>query len=91
MPDYVRRSINEASDDILEYQVVQWSADDIEVRLGLRSGADRCAIENAIRKNLEHWANRAHGHARGVRFSDTPPERNAESHKLVRVLNRSPR
>lgn len=31
MPDYVRRSVNEASDDVLEYQVIQRETDDVEV------------------------------------------------------------
>jgi hypothetical protein len=74
---------------VLEYQVVQWSLADIEVRLHLAPGADQAAIERAIRDNLAHWAARAGGRVAGLRFSDTPPTRDPTSHKLVRVLNRS--
>ncbi|TVR20553.1 MAG: hypothetical protein EA387_11365 [Nitriliruptor sp.] len=91
MPDYVRRSVNQASDEVQEYQVIQWGPDDIEVRLRLADGADRAAIEPAIRDNLAHWASRAGGQLPTLRFTDTTPQRDATSHKLVRVLNRSPR
>ncbi len=90
MPDYVRRSINQASPDILEYQAIQWAPDDIEVRLTLRAGADADAIRRTIRSNLEHWVDRAHGSLGTVRFSGTPPTVNERSHKLVRVDNRCP-
>ena len=46
MPDYVRRAVNEASDLILEYQVIQWDTSELEVRLHLAQGADRAAIES---------------------------------------------
>ena len=90
MPDYVRRSINQASPDVIEYQVVQWAPDDLEVRLVLDDGADREAVEAAIRRNLAHWADRADGLLGAVRFTDTPPTPNEGSHKLVRVVNRCP-
>lgn len=90
MPDYVRRSINQASPAVIEYQVVQWAPDDLEVRLVLDDGADREAVEAAIRQNLAHWADRADGLLGTVRFSDTPPTPNEGSHKLVRVVNRCP-
>ena len=91
MPDYVRRSLNQASDDVREYQVIQWGPDDVEVRLRLAEGADRAGIESAIRGNLAHWASRAGGQVPGLRFTAAAPERDATSHKLVRVINRSPR
>ena len=90
MPDYVRRSVNQASPDVIEYQVVQWAPDDLEVRLVLEDGADRNAVEAAIRQNLAHWAERADGLLGAVRFTDTPPTPNEGSHKLVRVVNRCP-
>jgi putative adenylate-forming enzyme len=91
MPDYVRRSINQASDQVLEYQVVQASPGDIEVRLHLTPRADRAPIEAAIQRNLEHWAGRAGGVVPPLRFSRTPPIRDPVSHKLIRVINgRSP-
>jgi len=88
MPDYVRRSVNQASPDIIEYQVIEWAPDDLEVRLLLEPGADRAFIEQAIRDNLAHWARRAGGRLGIVRFTDTPPTRNETSHKLIRVVNR---
>ena len=91
MPDYVRRSINQASADIIEYQAVQYEPDDIEIKLELAVGADRAAIEDTIITNLAYWADRAGGRLGFVRFSDSPPERDPESHKLVRVLRKPAR
>lgn len=88
MPDYVRRSVNQASAAIIEYQVVEWDLDDLEVRLLLEPGANRAVIEQTIRDNLAHWARRAGGRLGTIRFTDTPPTRNANSHKLIRVINR---
>lgn len=88
MPDYVRRSVNQASPAVMEYQVVQWAPDDIEVRMLLEDGADRAAISRAVLANLEHWAARADGVLGTVRFTATPPTPNEGSHKLVRVENR---
>ena len=91
MPDYVRRSINQASADIIEYQAVQYGPDDIEIRLVLAAGADRAVIEDTIISNLTHWADRAGGRLGAVRFSDLPPEPDPKSHKLVRVIRQSSR
>jgi phenylacetate-coenzyme A ligase PaaK-like adenylate-forming protein len=89
MPDYVRRAVNEASDLILEYQVVQWDPSNLEVRLRLAQGADRSAIESGVRRNLDYWAHRAGGQFGTVRFPDVEPARDPGSHKLVRVVRRS--
>lgn len=88
MPDYVRRSINQSSADVVEYQAVQHSLDDIEIRLELADGADEAAVRQAIVSNLEHWAERAGGRIGHIRFSREPPVRDAVSHKLVRVVSR---
>ena len=88
MPDYVRRSVNQASADIVEYQAIQLSPDEIEIRLDLVEGADTGAIRQAIIANLEHWSARAGGRIGTVRFSTAPPLRDPISHKLVRVVNR---
>ncbi len=88
MPDHVRRSINQASDDVLEYQVIQWSLHDLELRLRLKDTADRPSIEATVTENLARWAARTGGLLPRLRFTDTPPERHAASHKLVRVQNR---
>jgi putative adenylate-forming enzyme len=91
MPDYVRRSVNQASAGVLEYQAIQWAPDDLEIRLRLGAEAERPAIEAAIRSNLAHWAARAGGDVPTLRFTATPPTRDPTSHKLVRVVNRCPR
>ncbi len=88
MPDYVRRSVNQASADIVEYQAIQLTPDEIEIRLDLVEGADTGAIRQAIIANLEHWSARAGGRIGTVRFSTAPPLRDPISHKLVRVVNR---
>jgi putative adenylate-forming enzyme len=85
-PDYVRRSINQASADILEYQALQHAVDEIEIRLVLAPGADRGAIETAIRENLLWRAEAAKGQLGRVFFSDQPPKPNPRSHKLIRVV-----
>ena len=85
-PDYVTRSINQASDDVQEFQAIQHSLDYIEIRLVLRPGADRPAIEHAVRANLAWWAGKAGGQLGEVVFTDALPERNARSHKLIRVV-----
>ncbi len=88
MPDYVRRSINQASADIIEYQAIQLSPDEIEIRLDLADGADIATIQQAISANLEYWSTRARGRIGSIRFSDARPSRDPVSHKLVRVVNR---
>lgn len=88
MPDHVRRSINQASDDVLEYQVIQWSRHDLELRLRLREGSDRAAVEASVTANLARWAARTGGLLPRLRFTGTAPQRDATSHKLIRVQNR---
>jgi putative adenylate-forming enzyme len=90
MPDHVRRSINQASDDVLEYQVIQWALDDLELRLRVKDGADRVSIEATVAANLARWAERAGGVLPRLRFTVTEPERHPVSHKLIRVQNRIP-
>ena len=85
MPDYVRRSINRASADIIEYQAIQRATDRVEVRLDLAGSADRAAIEETIRSNLTMWCGRADAEMPALEFSDHPPERNERSGKLIRV------
>ena len=85
MPDYVRRSINRASPDIEEYQATQHAPGTLEIRLLVRSGADRAAIRDAILSNLVMWSERAGAARPAVTFCDGPPERNPLSGKLIRV------
>lgn len=85
MPDYVRRSINRASQAVEEYQALQHAPDDVEIRLVLEPGADAAAIQTAVRANLAMWCERAGGVLPTLRFTDRPPERNPRSGKLIRV------
>jgi putative adenylate-forming enzyme len=87
MPDYVRRSINQASPDVLEYQAIQLGPEDFEFRLSLAEGADRAAILETITANLAFWAGRAGGIISGLRFTDAAPVRDPASHKLIRVVS----
>lgn len=87
-PDYVRRSINQASDAILEYQAIQHAMDEIEIRLLLEPGADRAAVEQTIRDNLVSRIRAVGGRMVQVRFSEQPPERNPRSLKLIRVVRK---
>lgn len=87
-PDYVRRAINQASGQIMEYQAIQHGPDDMEIRLVLEDGADRAAITRDILDNLQ-WRTEAIGGVLGnVRFTDLPPEPNPRSGKLIRVVRR---
>ncbi|HEX7363797.1 MAG TPA: F390 synthetase-related protein [Dehalococcoidia bacterium] len=85
-PDYVQKSIIHASDAIIEYQAIQHSIESIEIRLVLKEGADRAAIETAVLNNLRSWAQKAGGELGDVYFTDALPERNPVSKKLIRVI-----
>jgi len=85
-PDYVQKSVIHASDAVIEYQAIQHSIDSIEIRLVLKEGADRPAIETAVLNNLRSWAKKAGGQLGDVRFANALPERNPRSKKLIRVI-----
>jgi putative adenylate-forming enzyme len=88
-PDYVCRSINQASPDVLEFQACQDVPGELEIRLVLREGADRDAIEAAIRANLFHWTDQTGAIRPRICFSALPPQKNPRSHKLIRVVRNS--
>lgn len=87
-PDYITRSINQASDAVLEFQALQHSLDEIEIRLVLKPGAAPGPVEEAVRANLGWWAEKAGGTLGMVTFTSMPPERNPNSRKLIRVVRR---
>ena len=89
-PDYVRRAINQASEDVLEYQAIQHSTDSIEIRISLRDGADRLRIEQAVRENLARRVDKIGAKLGKVEFSSAEPERNPRSLKLIRVTRSFP-
>ena len=86
--DYVTRAINQASEAILEFQAIQHSPDQIEIRLQLMPGADRPHIEATIGVNLAYWAQKVGGRLGELLFTEAPPERNPHSLKLIRVVRR---
>jgi putative adenylate-forming enzyme len=88
-PDYVCRSINQASGDVLEYQALQHAADKLEIRLVLKSGADREAIERDIKQRLCEWIAKTGGEPGDIFFTETPPQKNPRSHKMIRVVRNS--
>lgn len=87
-PDYVCRSINQASQDIVEFQAIQHALDDIEIRLITVPGANRTDIEKTVLENLRWRADKVGGQLGTVRFNATAPERNPRSFKLIRVVRR---
>jgi len=89
-PDYVRRSINQASESILEYQAIQHSHHHIEIRLSLSDEAHRSQIEAKVLKNLRWQLERIGAKLETVEFSVELPERNERSQKMVRVTRKFP-
>ncbi|MGE5776440.1 MAG: hypothetical protein ACM33V_09480, partial [Chloroflexota bacterium] len=87
-PDYVRRSINQASDEILEYQAIQHTLDNIEIRLVLKPGSKRAAIEQVVQENLKWRMDRLGAQPVHLHFSAELPERNPRSYKLIRVVRK---
>lgn len=85
-PDYVRRAINQASGDIVEYQAIQHAYDDIEIRLITIPTADRPKIEKQILENLRWRANNVGGELEYVYFTSLDPDKNPRSQKLIRVV-----
>jgi putative adenylate-forming enzyme len=87
-PDYVTRAINQASEEITEFQAIQHNMEQIEIRLQLRVEVQRAEIEAQIMRNLEYWAQRVDGRLGEVKFTNALPERNVNSLKLIRVVRR---
>ncbi len=87
-PDYIRRSINQASDAVLEYQVIQHSIDSIEIRLKLKDMKDLSIIEKQILHNLEFWAVKIDGELGNVKFNTDKFEPNPQSKKMIRIERR---
>lgn len=87
-PDYVRRSINQASPEIEEYQAIQKAMNKIEIRLVLKNERNREVIEKKIIENLNFWVEKLNAELGNVAFSKDKPERNPRSKKLIRVIRR---
>ncbi len=89
-PDYIRRAINQASGNVLEYQAIQHSTDRMEIRISLKDGSDRPRIERAILDNLVWRVGQIGAKLGEVRFTLEAPERNPRSLKWIRVSRRFP-
>lgn len=87
-PDYVRRAINQASGDIVEFQAIQHAYDEIEIKLITTPTADRPKIEAQILENLNWRTNQIGGELGRVYFTCSNPDRNPRSQKLIRVIRR---
>lgn len=88
-PDYVCRAINQASDAIMEYQACQHAPDKLEIRLVLKNGADKQTIETTVRQNLCDWIAKIGGEPGDIYFTETPPQKNPRSQKMIRVVRKS--
>ncbi|MBN1499479.1 MAG: hypothetical protein JW982_04965 [Spirochaetes bacterium] len=84
--DYVRRSINQASDQILEYQAIQNNYNHIEIRLKLKSDSNTELIKKTILSNLNFYMEKIGVIPVSINFSDIEPEKNTRSNKLIRVI-----
>ncbi|MGA1822041.1 MAG: F390 synthetase-related protein [Thermoplasmatota archaeon] len=85
-PDYVRRSIISASGRITSYQAIQHDVDKIEIRLVVEPGSGIDEIRNSVLYNLHHRAEKIGGILGDVEFSDSTPQPNPRSGKMIRVV-----
>lgn len=84
-PDYVRRSISQASEAVKEYQAIQNSDGSIEIRLVTEPQSVHVEIEQSIRDNLDYWCSRIGGDMGSLSFSYQAPELHPVSKKMIRV------
>ena len=89
-PDYVRRSINQTSDQIREYQAIQHDPSHIEIRLVLEgvTGEEQERIRRGIISRIEEYVSRIGARMPEISFTDEGPERNPRSGKMIRVVRR---
>lgn len=87
-PDYVRRSITQASDAVLDYQAIQESEELITIRLVLPEELVRESVEDAIRENLWYWTNRIGAILPRLDFVYAQAQRHPESKKVIRIWRR---
>ncbi len=87
-PDYVRRAIITASDEINAYQAIQHDIDSIEIRLVTNEGPDTSTLRKKVLENLKARARKVEGNLGSVEFSDEPPAPNPRSGKMIRVVRK---
>ena len=86
-PDYVRRSINQSSNRILEYQAIMRNREEIEIRLIIEEGESHSLVQNKIIENLNRYFTKINAIKPQIIFSHLQPEKNPRSGKLIRVVN----
>ncbi len=84
-PDYIRRAIIAASDEVDEYQVIQRAPDSLLVRLSAPDGADATRIAQAVSSALRRVFERYGCHPPAVEIVFEPPVANPNSNKLIRI------
>lgn len=90
-PDYVRRSINQASDKIMEYQAIQIASNKIIIKLQFlekTTEEEISAIQAKISSNLSVYLSKIDAVPPDIEYRDEAPERNPRSGKLIRVIRR---
>jgi putative adenylate-forming enzyme len=85
-PDYVRRGIITASDQISSYQAIQHDIDNIEIRLVTEQDSNFRDISDSVLKNLKLRAKKVGGKLGDIEFSAKLPEPNPRSGKMIRVV-----
>ena len=85
-PDYIRRSIIQASPAVIEYQAIQKSKSQIEIRLVIKSNHNQSVIQAQILKNLDHWIGRIGAKMPQINFSKALPEVHQRSKKMIRIM-----
>ncbi|XOU95013.1 MAG: F390 synthetase-related protein [Candidatus Kerfeldbacteria bacterium] len=85
-PDYVRRSINQASEYILEFQAIQHINGSITIRLVTVNNQVSRDIENKIIENINFWVNKIKAITPEINYIYEGPIRNKNSNKLIRVM-----
>lgn len=85
-PDFIRRAMWQAGDEILHYQVVQEGPDRIVVAVEERSGTDRRRLEEAIRSAFAQLYRRLKVEAATIRFA---PYRHPPADRKLRRVKRT--
>ncbi len=83
-PDYVRRSIILASDNISNYQAIQLDHNHIEIRFEY-TGDDLVAVRDEIVMNIRSYCDKLNADIPNISFSNKLAEKNINSNKMIRI------
>lgn len=86
--DYIKRAIITASEDVIEYQVIQQDYDHINIKLEFTQSANKSEIIEKITSNIENIFYKYRCKLPKLRFEESSPELNQKSGKLIRVQSR---